>query len=355
MAPAKAQHTSTNQQTLLDAQLQLWHHAFGYVKSMALKAALDLGIPDAIHQHGGSATLPQIVTELAALHPSKTPCLRRLMRVLTLTGVFGVVVQHSTTDGGSDLVYELTPASRLLVGSAPSNGPNVSPFLNMILGTAFVSSFLDLGEWFQHELPDPSPFKLAHGQHVWDMARHDASFAKLCDSGMVADSGFIMDVMVEECADGVFRGISSLVDVAGGLGGAAQAIAKAFPHIDCSVLDLPNVVAAAPTSTDVKYIAGDMFQSIPAADVVFLKILQNCKKAIPSEGGKVIIMDIVVGAGSSDRKHVETQVLFDLFIMAINGAERDEEEWKKIIFEAGFSSYNIIPVLGVRSIIEVYP
>jgi len=270
MAPAKAQNASTDQQTMLDAQLQLWHHTFGYVMSMALKAALDLRIPDAIHQHGGSATLPQIVTEVT-LHPSKIPCLRRLMRVLTLTGVFGVVVQHSTTtddDDGGELVYELTPASRLLVGSAP----NVSPFLNMVLGTVFVSSFLDLGEWFQHELPDPSPFKLTHGRHVWDLARHDASFAELCDNGMVADSGFIMDVMVKECGD-VFRGISgSLVDVAGGLGGATQAIAKAFPHIECSVLDLPNVVAAAPTNTEVKYIAGDMFESIPSANVVFLKV-----------------------------------------------------------------------------------
>jgi hypothetical protein len=52
---------------------------------------------------------------------------------------------------------------------------------------------------------------------------------------------------------------------------------------------------------------------------------------------------------------VETQILFDLFMMFINGAERDELEWKKIILEAGFSSYKIIPVLGVRSIIEVYP
>ncbi|EES19806.1 O-methyltransferase ZRP4 [Sorghum bicolor] len=362
MAPVKAQDASTDQQTMLDAQLQLWHHTFGYIKSMALKAALDLRIPDAIHQHGGSATLPQIATK-ATLHPSKIPCLRRLMRVLTLTGVF----QHSTTtdDDGGELVYELTPASRLLVGSVTTN---VSPFLNMVLGTVFVSSFLDLGEWFQHELPDPSPFKLTHGRHVWDLAIHDASFAKLCDNGMVADSGFIMDVMVKECGD-VFQGISgSLVDVAGGLGGATQAIAKAFPHIECSVLDLPNVVAVAPTDTDVKYIAGDMFESVPSANVVFLKwvlhdwgdaecvkILKNCKKAIPSEGGKVIIMDIVVGAGSSDQKNVETQVLFDLFIMTINGAERDEKEWKKIIFEAGFRSYKIMPVLGVRSIIEVYP
>jgi hypothetical protein len=89
-------------------------------------------------------------------------------------------------------------------------------------------------------------------------------------------------------------------------------------------------------------------------DADCVKILKNCKKAIPAQGGKVIILDIVVGAGSScDRKNVETQCLFDLFIMFINGAERDERQWKKIIFEAGFTSYKIIPVLGIRSIIEV--
>jgi len=41
-----ATKSSTEQQVMLDAELQLWNHTFGYVKSMALKAALDLGIPD---------------------------------------------------------------------------------------------------------------------------------------------------------------------------------------------------------------------------------------------------------------------------------------------------------------------
>ncbi|VAH09298.1 unnamed protein product [Triticum turgidum subsp. durum] len=88
-----------------------------------------------------------------------------------------------------------------------------------------------------------------------------------------------------------------------------------------------------------------------------IKILKNCKKAIAPKdaGGKVIIVDMVVGAGPQDPKHKETQVMFDLFIMFINGVERDEQEWKKIIFEAGFNDYKITPILGVRSIIEVYP
>ena len=88
-----------------------------------------------------------------------------------------------------------------------------------------------------------------------------------------------------------------------------------------------------------------------------VKILKNCKKAIPPrhEGGKLVIIDIVIGAGQSEKKRREMQVIFDLFIMFINGTERDENQWKKIFFEAGFHDYKITPVLGVRSIIEVYP
>ncbi|KAL6838573.1 hypothetical protein ACP4OV_031629 [Aristida adscensionis] len=45
----------------------------------------------------------------------------------------------------------------------------------------------------------------------------------------------------------------------------------AFPHVKCSVLDLLHVIANAPVSADVEYIAGDMFESIPSANAVFLK------------------------------------------------------------------------------------
>ena len=88
-----------------------------------------------------------------------------------------------------------------------------------------------------------------------------------------------------------------------------------------------------------------------------IKILKNCKQAIPSRdvGGKIIIIDIVVGSKSSDTKLLETQVIYDLHLMKIGGVERDEQEWKKIFLEAGFKDYKIMPVLGLRSIIELYP
>lgn len=67
-------------------------------------------------------------------------------------------------------------------------------------------------------------------------------------------------------------------------------------------------------------------------------------------------MDMVVGYEQSNIKHLETQVIFDLFIMMVNGVERDEKEWKKIFIEAGFKDYKILPVAGgTLSLIEVYP
>jgi uncharacterized protein (UPF0335 family) len=86
--------------------------------------------------------------------------------------------------------------------------------------------------------------------------------------------------------------------------------------------------------------------------------LKNCKQAISPRdaGGKVIILDVVVGYKQSNIKHQETQVMFDLYMMAVNGVERDEQEWKKIFTEAGFKDYKILPVIGdVSVIIEVYP
>jgi hypothetical protein len=85
--------------------------------------------------------------------------------------------------------------------------------------------------------------------------------------------------------------------------------------------------------------------------------LKNCKEAIPPRdaGGKVIIVDMVVGFGPNETVTRETQILYNLFIMCIEGIEREESMWKKIFMEAGFSNYKIISVLGVRSVIELYP
>lgn len=72
---------------LIHAQRMVFHHSLSFITSMALKCAVDLGIPEAIHLHGGSATIADIVAGIG-LHESRLPYVKRLMNVLAVSGVF---------------------------------------------------------------------------------------------------------------------------------------------------------------------------------------------------------------------------------------------------------------------------
>lgn len=89
-----------------------------------------------------------------------------------------------------------------------------------------------------------------------------------------------------------------------------------------------------------------------------IQILKNCKDAILSnaEGGKVIIIEVALEYQVEDKESIETQLCGDVLMMT-NFAirKRNEREWKNLFLAAGFSDYKITPMLGLRSLIEVYP
>jgi hypothetical protein len=87
-----------------------------------------------------------------------------------------------------------------------------------------------------------------------------------------------------------------------------------------------------------------------------MKILKNCRKAIPKKGGKVIIVDVVLEKDGNDL-FGETPMALDLCMMAYTagGKERTELEWKKLLEEAGFGGYKIFKIPTLTSIIEAYP
>jgi len=62
------------------------------------------------------------------------------------------------------------------------------------------------------------------------------------------------------------------LDVGGGTGAMARIISDVCPGLKCTVLDLPHVVAGLLESENVKFVGGDMFESIPSADAVLLKV-----------------------------------------------------------------------------------
>ncbi|KAL6641777.1 hypothetical protein ACP70R_019958 [Stipagrostis hirtigluma subsp. patula] len=360
--------TATSSAELLQAQAELTCHALGYYKAMALHCAIKLGIPNAINRCGGSASLSELHALLPAVAASKRPYLSRLLRLLAAMGVFREDTPAAGDAAGAR--YHLTAVSRLLVDG--DGHACLSQFAaNAVIMPFHFAAALRLPEWFANEdgaEAETTPFVMAHGGGYWSVLGRDAELGASFGEAMASDSRFVAGIVVRECGE-VFAGVRSLVDVGGGDGTMAKAIARAFPHVRCSVLELPRVVDAMPADGTVEFVAGDMMDFIPPADVVLLKfvlhdwsdedcvrILKRSKEAISTKvpKGKVIIIDIVVGSAS--KQIYEAQLLMDLNMMvAMDGKEREEENWSKMFAEAGFTRYKINPILGGRSLIEVYP
>ncbi|KAA0059108.1 trans-resveratrol di-O-methyltransferase-like [Cucumis melo var. makuwa] len=341
---------------LLEAQSHIWNHIFNFINSMSLKCAIQLGIPDAIHSHGPNPMPLSLLVSSLQLHPNKTQSIYRLMRLLTHSGFF-VLKEEG---------YVLTNSSHLLLKDNPCT---LSPFILSMLESAFVEPSHFLSAWFRTD--DQTPFETAHGMSFWEFVGNKQKDGDIFNAGMASDARLVMSVLIGKHKS-VFEGVESLVDIGGGTGTMTKAIAKAFPQIECTVLDLPQVVAELKSDIpNFKYVEGDMFDAIPPADALLLKwilhdwsdeecvkILKKCKEAITSNGnkGKVMVIDLVLFNKKNDQDSIETQLFHDMLMMVVTGGkEREEKEWAKLIKEAGFSAYKIFPILGLRSLIEIYP
>ena len=279
---------------LLQAQAHVWNHIFQFINSMSLKCAVQLGIPDVIHNHGQPTSLSNLISSLN-VHPSKAHFIARLMRILVHSNFFAQDQQvqlallpnnnnnnenivHQDLDDEAEekavVVYSLTPASRLLLKEGPFS---TTQFLLMILDPVVTDPFHLMGTWCQmnnhgnHDHP-ASPFEMAHGRPFWGLAAQQPKFGSLFNEAMEADSQLIARAVVEEC-EGVFEGLNSLVDVGGGTGTMAKAIAKAFQNINCTVFDQPHVVANLQGTHNLDFVGGDMFEKIPPANAIFLKVI----------------------------------------------------------------------------------
>ncbi|KAI3457178.1 hypothetical protein Pfo_013841 [Paulownia fortunei] len=347
-------------QELLHAQAHVWNHIFNFINSMSLKCAIQLGIPDIIHKHDKPMTLSELMDALP-INKAKSLCVERLMRILIHSKFFTKVkISEEEEEEG----YWLTPASLILLNDKPLS---VTPFALAMLDPILTDPWHYVSEWFKTD--HATPFVTTHGRTIWEQARQDPRLNQFFNESMASDARLVISVIVKDCRQ-VFQGLKSMVDVGGGTGTVAKAIADAFSGLNCTVLDLPHVIAGLEGTENLTFVGGDMFESIPPADAVFMKwilhdwpdevcvkILEKCKQAIPSKdnGGKMILVDMVVD-NQKDNEAMETQLFFDMLTMIlVSGRERTEKDWAKLFYDAGFTSYKITPVLGLRSIIEVFP
>ena len=267
---AQAQTVVPTDAELVQAQADLWRHSLYYLTSMALKCAVELNIPTAIHRLGGAATPTDLISALS-LPAAKLPFLRRLLRLLAASGVFSV--DRSAEEGK----YCINPVSYLLVDGIPDEVHiNHTSFVLTATSTRYVDAAMGLADWFKKDVVTP-PFEELHGATLFheSMENLDADFHKMANEALEAHDNFGIPIALREFRD-LFNGIQSVTYCCGGSGddAAARAIVKAFPHIKCTVLVDPKMMIGTKSSDDglISYVAGDMLNFIPPAQTVVLMV-----------------------------------------------------------------------------------
>ena len=160
-----------------------------------------------------------------------------------------------------------------------------------------------------------------------------------------------------------------IVDVGGADGGLLLAILDVNPQVRGTVFDQPHVVEAAREAIHAKnyqarceVIGGDFFQAVPSgADLYVLKfilvdwkdeealrILQNCRTAISSDG-KLLVIEMTI----PDDNRPSPAQLFDLNMLVMTGGqERTVSEYGTLLAKAGFRLTRVIPTGSPFHVLE---
>ncbi|XP_058772103.1 cathecol O-methyltransferase 1-like isoform X2 [Vicia villosa] len=234
------------------------------VLPMALQSATELGVFDVLLKAGNDAQLS--AHEIASR------------------------LTYEEKLGSFSRLYSMAPVARFF--ARDSDGVSLGPLLSLIQDKVFLASWSELKNAIRE---GGVPFDRVYGTHAFDYPSLDTRFNQVFNTGMINHTKVVMKKILE-CYKG-FDNVKKLVDVGGGLGVNINSVTSKYPHIKGINFDLPHVIEHAPSYPGVEHIGGDMFESVPKGDAIFmkwilhdwsdehcLKLLKNCYDAIPDDG-----------------------------------------------------------------------
>ncbi len=306
----------------------------GAWKTQVVRAAVELGVFE---------MLPASAADLDStlrLAPSSGSRLLRALLELDLVAKDAADVYHATERGahlraGHDL--SLTAAAEHWGGPSYEAWRGLADALRT--GKPVVAE--GRGDFFRRLADCPEKLAACH-QTFAAYARHD--YGAL---------GRVWDFGVHE----------SLVDAGGSTGELAFALLRTFPNLKATVFDLPEVErfysAPAELEDRCRFVAGDIFRPWPVrSDAVALarvlhdwpdddvrRILGRAREAMP-RGGCLYVTEMVLddydGSGG----------LLDLNMLVMTGGrERTMADFERLLSEAGFRLWSVIPTGTVNSLI----
>ncbi|KAJ8556266.1 hypothetical protein K7X08_023024 [Anisodus acutangulus] len=292
-------------------------------------------------------------------NPDAAVMLDRMLYVLASYSLFDCSVVEE--NGVTERRYGLSGVGKFFVRD--EDGASMGPLLALLQDKVFINSWFELKDAV---LEGGVPFDRVHGVHAFEYPKSDPKFNDVFNKAMLNHTTVVMKKILENYKG--FEDLKTLVDVGGGLGVNLKMITSKYPTIKGINFDLPHVVQDAPSYPGVEHVGGDMFESVPEGDAIFmkwilhdwsdshcLKLLKNCYKALP-DNGKVIVVEAHLPVKPDTDTAVAGVSQCDLIMMAQNpgGKERSEQQFRALASEAGFKGVNLICCVYNFWVMEFY-
>uniref|UniRef100_A0ACD6APX2 Uncharacterized protein n=1 Tax=Avena sativa TaxID=4498 RepID=A0ACD6APX2_AVESA len=256
--------------------LQAWGLVTNFAVSLTLKAAIELGLLDALSNAAGPGrglTADQLSAHLPAV--DKAEAAASVDRILRLLASFDIV--RCSTDAGHDgsqtvRQYTAAPVCRWL--TRDNGGASLAPLAMFTTDQDYMSTWHHLAAAAGGG--GPASFERAHGVPMFEYMSQNPRLRGLFDQAMVQMSSMVTSKLLDRYHG--FDGISVLVDIGGRTGSTLQMITSRHQHISGINFDLPHVISEAPPVPGVQHIAGNMYEDIPIGDAYFFKVTMTASR-----------------------------------------------------------------------------
>jgi hypothetical protein len=321
----------------------------GAIITGTLALAAELGIAD--HLVDG----PRSSEELAQVTSTHPRSLYRLLRLLCSVGVFTEIQPDS---------FAQTPLSECLRTGVPGS---MRSWLRMI----GLKNRRHMQAEALHSIKTGEPvFERVTGMGFFEYHAAHPEEGEIFNQAM-NDMGQGAAAAVVQSYD--FSGIGKIIDVGGGHGTLIAPILQKYPEMTGILFDSPHVavsaresIASAGLAHRCEIVGGDFFKSVPAGcDAYLLRwiihdwdhdraltILRNCRQAIGERGGRLLLIESVIPAGSEFHPG---KMLDYIMLLCFGGQERTEEEFESLLREADFRLNKVAPTASHLSVIEAVP
>jgi hypothetical protein len=310
-----------------------------------------LGIPDLIAEHG-----PLGADKLAELTRGHARSIQRVLRALTTLGLFDL------NEAGR---FRLTPLGALLRSDIEGSVRQLA----IMFGEPW--HWQSWGNLLHSVKTGQPAFLHTFGMGCYQYVTEHPEAAEIYDKAMTN--------ITMQAAPGIarhydFGKVGTLMDVGGGHGTLLNVIMQAHPHLRGMLFDLPHVVAgahaplaAAGLAERCAVVGGSVFDPLPkGADAVMaksfihsfddetsVKLLQNFRQALPAEGGRVLVVEMVL----PDDHTPHFGKLFDIEMLtqSDDGRDRSESEFRELFRRAGLRLTRVVETGSPVCVVEGVP